>query len=917
MPRLRTAGIWIALLALILGAAATGAAVASQGYESATIAAKDDQGAELPLRGKKKKDKEEEAKGGGGGQAGAKKDEPAFDEVIKDAQKIEGLLTVYTKDGRYLLALKPDQLDKEFMVSLTRETGIGQTFLLLAAQVVGENPVTFHRSGKKIQMLLKNTRFTAVDDPEMRRAVTKSFSDSLAGSAKIESQPHPETQAILVDMSSFFVSDVEAIGSFLGESLKTPYNLDRENSSITAVKPFPKNMEIEARLHMASGKPYPGFVNLPDPRSMFLTYRYSVSEVPAATDYIPRLADDRVGYFITMYQDFSDDHRESPYVRYVTRWNLQKEEPYALLSKPKEPITFWLENNIPKQYRKAVADGILLWNTAFERVGFKDAVVVKQQPDDADWDPADARYSTVRWFVTTSGSFAIGPSRINPHTGQIYDADIGVAESIVRNTRQEFVELVDPVTAIRAMAASIDPSLDPAASLRPVDPRFACTHATGATQQAAFGYSMLTVRGMQPGSPEEEKYVSDFITHVMAHEVGHTLGLRHNFRASAVQPVDQLQNTALTAKDGLTGSVMDYTPVNIAPPGKTQGQHWQTTLGAYDMWAIEYAYTSFPGVKKPEDELAELAKIASRGADNGHHYGTDEDMWDPRTSMWDIGTDGIAYYKGRVATTQELWQKIPTVMSRPGEGYQVMRRTFINGLVEIIPAVVNVAKYIGGMYTHRDHVGDPQGRLPLQPVPADRQREALQFLKANLFDSGAFKLPPELLNKLAASRWWDFNFSIFQSPRGEFPLHDTVLTIQDIVLDQLYNPVRLDRLVDLEMHYASGQKPFTLAEMFNGIQESIWSEVYQAGAPRIDSFRRATQREHLKTLIDLVVKPASGTPEDATTMARANLSDLKARIEAGLKASQAAGDAATRAHLDESRARIEAALSAGMLRLTS
>ncbi|HET6372669.1 MAG TPA: zinc-dependent metalloprotease, partial [Candidatus Polarisedimenticolia bacterium] len=668
----------------------------------------------------------------------------------------------------------------------------------------------------------------------------------------------------------------------------------------------------------AASKPLP-FTTLPDSRSMFMTYRYSLSTVPAAAGFIPRIADDRVGHFLAMYEDFSDDTRETPYVRYAARWNLQKAEPYAALSKPVEPITFWLENSIPKQYRKAIADGILVWNTAFEKIGFKDAVVVKQQPDDADWDPADIRYATVRWFVTEGGAYAIGPSRVNPWTGQIYDADIGFSESMVRFTRSEFREFVDPVTT---MAALLPDETDAPASAGAInrlagraDPRFRCNIGMGALLEARFGRDLLAARGMQPGSPAEQQYVNDFLVSVTAHEVGHTLGLRHNFRASVLQPVDQLQNATRTVQQGLTASVMDYTPVNIAGPGQHQGQHWQTTLGPYDDWAIAYSYSVFPGIKKPEDELPELKKIAARVADASVPYGTDEDMSDPRTSAWDIGGDPLAYYEQRMSLVRELWQTIPSAMAREGEGYQVMRRAFTSGLFELIPASANATKFIGGIYSHRDHVGDPQGRLPLQVVPADRQREALGFLTKHLFSSTPFNVPADLLSKLAADRWWDFSGSVFRMQRLEFPLHDVVLQAQQMILTRLYRPVQLDRLVDMEQLFPAGQKPFTLPEMFDGLQKAIWSELYAGGAPKIDSFRRGVQREHLKKLIDLTIKPDRDAPEDAATYARANLTELMGKIDAALKTG--AVEAGTRAHLEETKARIQMALSAQMLRLSS
>jgi len=833
-----------------------------------------------------------------------------FQDMVKDRKKIEGLFTVYydEKDHDYLLAIKPEQLEQNYMVSIARDTGIGESFIL-ATMDLGENPIYFRKVGKNIQLLLRNDRFTAQDDAEMARAVGRSFSDSLIGSSRIVGEPDTDTKAVLVDMKPFFINDVEGLTVFFN-LFQAMYMVDPRNSHFTEITSDESNLEVGARIHL-DGKRPAGFVNLVDPRSMFVTYRYSISTVPSTPGYIPRLADDRVGNFITLYRDFSDDTKPSSYVRYITRWDLRKEEPYANMSKPVKPITFWLENGIPKQYRKAVADGILVWNKAFERIGFQDAIVVKEQPDDAKWDPADSRYASVRWFVTTTSSFAIGPSRINPWTGEIYDADIGVSEAIVRNTRSEWRELVDPLTAMQSLADSMRGART-AAVAGGRDPRkVACGLGEGIAQQAAFGRSMLLARGVQPGSPEEDRYINDFITHVMAHEVGHTLGLRHNFRASTLHPVSDLQNLRATTEKGLTGSVMDYIPVNIAAKNQTQGQHWQTTLGTYDYWAVEYAYSVNPGIKTPEDERDKLEAIASRVADSDKAYGTDEDLGDPVTNLWDIGGDSLQYFQNRITLARELWDSIPTTMARNGEGYQVMRRAFSNGIFEYVPAVLNVTKMIGGVHTYRDHVGDPGGRLPMKPVPAERQRQALEFVRRNVFASDAFRLPPDLLNRLAAERWWDFTFSVFAMPRLEYPIHNVVLGLQSFVLNDLYDTVKLDSLVDLERHYPASEKPFTMMEMFQGVQSAVWSEIYAGGVPRIDSFRRGLQRTQLGHMTRLAVLGGDGVPEDARTMARYSLIDLRGKIS-GI--SGGATDAATRAHLDESLARIDAALKAQVVR---
>ena len=832
------------------------------------------------------------------------KKETSFADAIKDHETIHGLFTIHKKDDEYLLEIKPDQFDKQFMTSLTRETGIGETFLL-GVQVLWDNPIYFKKIGKDVQLLLKNPRFTAMTDPEMARAVKRSFSDSLVGTSSIRSEPHPDTKAVLVDLSPYFLTDPEGAALFFGQVFQTPVMVDARNSFISDLRGFDKNLEVGATMHFAAMLPLP-LVDLADGRSFFVNYRYSISDIPAAEGFIPRLADDRVGHFITFFMDLSDDTKESPYVRYVTRWNLQKKDPTSDASEPVEPITYWLENSIPKKYRKALGDGTLLWNDAFERIGFKNAVVVKEQPDDAKWDPADVRYSTVRWFVTTTGGFAIGPSRINPHTGQIYDADIGWAEALVSGRLREYEEFSNPVTAINGMFEELS---DP---LRGRDPRLACNFARGAAMQMGFGLDLLAMRGIAPESEAGQAYINGFIKYVQAHEVGHTLGLRHNFRASTINQVRDLQDASTLSKAGLTASVMDYVPVNLAGVGKPQGPFWQDSLGPYDHWAIEYAYRQFPNQKTPEDILPELKQIASKVADPARPYGTDEDTTDPRTSVWDLGTSPLEFYQDRVDLVHEVWEGAPKTFAQEDDAYQRTRRAFGRGLGQYALASFNVSKTIGGLLTHRDHVGDPGARTPMVPVPAALQREALGFITKNLFAADAFDAPADLLNRLGANRWWDFEFSVFDLPRMEFPLHDAVLAIQANVLANLYGRVKLSSLQDLEMMYKPDEKPFTIAEMFDEVQAAVWSEVLTEPRPVVNSFRRGLQREHLRRLLDLLDDAAIGAPPDAAMMARANAQQLLKRIDTLLGGTGL--DASTRAHLDETRARITTTLDAFMVR---
>lgn len=857
------------------------------------------------------KAKEKKKKAATAAAPGKKDTEKPFAEVIKGFDKIPGLFDFYVnkKDLQVYMAIKPNQFGKEYLCNVTRTAGDG-TFVEGGLQ--GDYFLfTLKQVGKRVQFIEKNVRLRADSSAELSKALERSISQAIFGSTVIASTADT-SGAILIDPANVLIFDVDNMNHYVGSEAKTGFRFDRENSNFGTIKSFPLNSEIDVVLHYKSDKPNSG-ITLTSPYSLFLTYHYSLSTLPEG-DYRPRLADDRIGMFQTIYQDYTNLDTETPYVRYVNRWNLEKKDPTAALSEPKEPIVYWLENTTPEEYRDDIRDGVLSWNKAFEGAGFKNAIVVKQMPDTADWDPADVRFHVIRWIVWPSQTYgAIGPSRKNPYTGQVYDADIMIVANTIRNIFAYADNFLEPIS--KANGADHSPFdvrvEDLPTGIRNWEP--VCNYGVESSETAAAGLAILQARNSYEGKSELTKmYVKQYLHDLAAHEVGHTLGLRHNFRASTIYTQAQLSDPAFVAEKGTVNTVMEYTPPNIAADGQPQPNFFNTEIGPWDSWVIEYGYKPIDA-NDPQGERTELEKIASRAAEPLLTYGTDEDCFgntsraiDPFVTQGDLGADPIQYWQHRIDLSKELWSKVEKENEKPGQNYRKLRTVFQYGWGGFGLAGNNVARFIGGIQNFRDHIGDPNGRLPFLPVPAAKQREAMKFIVDNIWSPDAFKFSPSLLNKLQPEKMSDFTGSAWSAQRIDYPIHEQVLSIQRTPFRHIYNPITLGRLNDIGLHYDKGQEVYAMSDVFQDVRRAIWSEVI-AGR-NIDGMRRNLQRAHLGILVDLVTNTTLSVPEDAVTLARVDLRTLKSAI--GNALSGGTLDTITKGHLDDSLARINAALDA-------
>ena len=816
-------------------------------------------------------------------------------DILKDAKSIPGFFTLHQKDEKVWLEILPSQLGKPFFFSYNVPRSIGERGLY-GSQMGGSKLVEFQKIGNQVQLIAKNTQFFAKEGTPQAQFVAESFSDSLMGSAALVSAPHPETKSILIEANTLLFSDIPGYQTRLEASFRMPFALDTRNTSFANVKSSETLTGLEVKAHFAVSKlsappmvpsqvpttPPPS--TTPDPRSLFVSFYYSFMPLPVPMAI--RMADERVGFFTVARTDYTTDLNVKPKTHLLKRWRLEKKDSGAAVSEPKEPVVYWLDKNIPEKYRASVMQGVLEWNKAFEKAGFKNALVVKQQQATDDFNNMDARHTSIRWFTGADVGFAIGPSQADPRTGEILDADIGMSDVFARGARRTVIE---DMLRVRSNDGEI------------------CEHAQEAAEELNYALDLLEARGLELDSPKADALAQAYVKDIIMHEVGHTLGLRHNFRASTVYDLKQLQDPSFTRLNGIAASVMDYNPFNISPKGEIQGEYVMSTLGAYDYWAIEYGYKQF----EAGHEAQGLAQILAKANQRELQFDTDEDAGfgamggiDPMVNRFDLGSDPLAYYKRRMQLSRELWERLQNLNLATGESYERLTRSFRSGFSQLARVAPLAAKYIGGVHTRRERAGN--NRPLFEPVSAGLQREALQLMTKDFLGTDSFKFKPEFIARLAVDR--------LESSSVQGGLQTSVASlvagVQKGILDQIYSPAVATRLAEVGMKVNDPRETLGLSDVYDALQEAIWSEAKTGQETSL--IRRNLQREQLRRMTDVLVKPAGPWPADARSILRDNARQLSGLLDKTL--AKPGLSKTTRAHYADSLDTLNASLKASMQR---
>jgi hypothetical protein len=805
---------------------------------------------------------------------------PSIKEKIKASKKIEGLFTFYqdTTTGSLQLYVKKDQLGKDYIYQ-SFSMG-GPTTLFLNQNMIRTTWLfTIKKAYDRIEFLQKNTNFYYDKNNAVSKAENVDVSDAVFYSDKLAGE---DSTGYLIAVDGLLLGDkLDPVKPMM--SPMTPpgsvFNLGGLNpskSKYNAIRSFAGNTDVLVDLAYDNPMPYNGGgKDITDARYVRVKMQHSFLELPQ-NDFRQRKDDPRVGYFGSEVDDLTS-LSPTPYKDFINRWYLKKKDPSAALSEPVEPIVFWIENTTPVELRPIIKEAGEKWNEAFEKAGFKNAVVMKEMPDTATWDPADIAYNVIRWVSSAYPSYgAIGPSFTNPLTGQILGADITVEWKSGAGT-----PILDDLYNGGVSTLSM-PWENPAEAIKPAqhlhfgfNKNHLANCAMAQELSAQFQTGIAAVETLDDNAPEPTKTATvkemhkQFLYYLILHEMGHTLGLNHNMKASQMLSPAQLNDVALTHKIGLQGSVMDYPSINVSLDRSKQGDYYTTKTGPYDWWAIEYGYTPFT----ESEESAGLDKILSRSTDPQFAFGNDADDMrspgsgiDPRVMINDHSNDMVAFAEDRFKLVNVMLPKLKARFSRPNQSYQELRTRYSQLASQRAQMATALSRYIGGVYVDRSFAGQATNTKPFTPVPVDYQKKALALISKYVFAPNAYAADSALFPYLQMQRR-GFNFF---GAGEDFKPQNTVASVQAAPLAHLLHPTTLTRINSSSLY----GNTYSVADVLVDLTKAIFADDLKGN---VNLYRQNLQTTYVNALSS-ISQSTTGYDNASKAAALSTLKKVKAML---------------------------------------
>jgi hypothetical protein len=748
-----------------------------------------------------------------------------YDKVItKDAKSDEGIFIIHTVKEKVYYEIPKSELTKEFLwVSQIAKTTLGAGY---GGQAAGNRVVKWERKGNRV--LLRNVSYDVVADPKLpvSRAVQAANNDTIIMAFNIEALGKDDS--VVIDVSRLFTSEVT---EFSARTRLRARGFDATRSFIEKTKSFPTNIEVDVSQTYTSppettpaaggGGPQP----VPNPfaqgmragSNATVVMHYSMVKLPEKP-MMPRLFDERVGYFTIRQTDYGVDEQRAPQRTYITRWRLEKKDPNAELSEPVKPIVYYVDPATPTKWVKWIKKGIEDWQPAFEAAGFKNAIIAKEAPskaEDPNWDPEDARYSCIRYLPSTIEN-ASGPHVSDPRTGEILESDIQYYHNVMNLQRDWYFVQVGP--------------LDPRAKKLPL--------------------------------PDD--LMGRLVEYVIAHEVGHTLGFQHNMKASALYPVEKVRDAQWLKTMSHTPTLMDYSRFNyvVQPEDNIPVEELIPQIGPYDKWATMWGYKPIPTARTADEEKKTLDEWArEQDTKPWLRFSTaDSRGSDPGENTEAVGdADAVIATGLGIKNLKRVAEMLLPATSHPGEPYDDLEELYGRMLGQWATELNHVTTIVGGFNSQQKHAGQDGVRFTM--VPRDRQAAAVRFLNDNAFATPTWALKPEILRRI--------------EPAGALA---RVNAAQERILNSLLSNTRFDRLVEQEA--IDGAAAYRPADFLSDVRKGIWSEV-EGGPVRIDAYRRNLQNSYID-LLSLKLNGRPAVTDDYRALIRAELRDLNSAIGAAM-----------------------------------
>jgi len=804
-----------------------------------------------------------------------KKKKKFITDLTKDHEVLDGLFKLYRdpKTGSLNMEVREDQLGKEFIYFSHTADGVvdGGHF---RGQYRTQKILKLNKHFNTIEIVEENPFFYFDPENNISKSQSANISPATLFAAKVKAESEEGT-SYLINVDSLFKSEaLDQVKPAPRPKVK-PWErfslgkLSGNKTRISAVKNFPENTFITVDYVYTNPAPMntgSGF-QITDPRNVKVRVQHTLVPMPD-NGYEPRFDDARVGYFLDYVNDMTD-RSATPWRDMIKRWKLVKKDPNAAVSEPVEPIVWWIENTTPEELRPTIKKAAETWNIAFEAAGFKDALQVKIQPDDATWDADDIRYNVLRWTSSPRPPFGgYGPSFSNPRTGQILGADIMLEYSFLTN-RINIGNIFDKAMLETAKKEGND------ALNRLREHEMYCGMASHLQLNNMLGNTLnAAFNGTATASAQ---LVEESIYYLVLHELGHTLGLNHNMKATQSRSYETAHEKAAQGA-GLVASVMDYPSINFAPKTKKQAHYYTVKPGPYDIWAIQFGYD--PTLDDPAKRNAHLA----RSNEKDLAFGNDADDMrapgkgiDPRVNIYDMTDDAVQFAADRLKLDRLAMDELREKFTKNGQSYQELRNAYLILTADMAWQGRVISRYIGGVYVDRSLAGQEGAQDPYRPVEEQKQKQAMKLLREYILSPDAFATDPKLLQYLAIQRRGFFHYNATEDPK----VHSRVSIIQADIISHILHPITLLRVTDSSLY----GNTYSITEMMQDLTNAVFDDDSRGS---VNSFRQELQIMYVNGLVGIL----SGENYDyiARSHALANLRDIRKNMD------RWRGDAAARVH---------------------